>query len=114
MRLLHSVSFVFGALMACSSSSEITASSYDQQCASNSDCIAVAQGEDGCCGVSECPNAAINASAEAQYESDVASRKNCQAEIECPALACATYTAVCVNGMCRVGPEVPDGGSTHP
>jgi hypothetical protein len=51
----------------------IEASSYDQSCRSDSDCVAVSEG-DVCtpCGIG-CTNAAINAAGLARYKADVAS-----------------------------------------
>ena len=51
----------------------IEASNYDQSCTTDSDCIAIAEG-DVCtpCGIG-CTNAAINVAAHARYKADVAS-----------------------------------------
>jgi hypothetical protein len=50
----------------------IQASSYDQSCVTDKDCVSVAEG-DSCrlCGF-ECPGSAINADAQAKYQADIA------------------------------------------
>jgi hypothetical protein len=49
----------------------ILASSYDQSCEGDSDCVGVAQGN-ACWGFLGCPSAAINVGAQAQYSANVA------------------------------------------
>jgi hypothetical protein len=101
--------FVVLLLGACSSSGKndlIVASDYDQKCSQDSDCIAVAVGEDGCCGLAECDNAAINVSSDAQYQADVGTRREvCDPQVPCPAVICAPYSAVCSKGVCAVGAQ---------
>ena len=51
---------------------EIRASDYDQKCAADSDCVAIAQGDACLPCVRACTNAAINKSASPQYQADIA------------------------------------------
>ncbi len=106
----------------------IQASNYDQSCTTNSDCIAV--GEGNACYPCEiaCPSAAINASAKGKYLSDVAKTSagdltgvdcgcpaafnpccrggTCYADFQCQNPtpvgdeACAAAGGVCVSGGC--------------
>jgi hypothetical protein len=113
MRLI-SLTVSVALVAACSSSStnhEIVASDYDQACTKDSDCIAVAVGADGCCGL-PCPNAAINSSSNAQYEEDVATRREtCDPALPCIGVPCSKYAAICTKGLCSIGAaQAPDAG----
>jgi len=72
----------------------VDVSEYDQACALGEDCIAVVDG-DPCCG---CPNAAVNKSEAARYQSEVA---------DCPELCdldCGKAVVVsCQQGTCALG-----------
>jgi hypothetical protein len=86
------------------SSCSILASSYDQSCAHDSDCVAVYSGTT--CHACACENAAINVSAQGRYDSD---RSGVEVG-ECP---CPSPPAVgCVSGTCVVtgGIAVGDAG----
>lgn len=75
---------------------------YDKTCVGDSDCVAVYQGELGCCG-GGCPNAAIAATGYAQYLQDVAANQPvCNPAPPCAATpgACQTVTALCVGSLC--------------
>jgi len=77
----------------------IQASNYDQSCTTNSDCIAV--GEGNACYVCEieCTSAAINKSAESQYKADVAKTPAAEggALCGCP----AEFGPCCRGGTCH-------------
>jgi hypothetical protein len=86
----------------------ITASSYDQSCTIDSDCIAVAEG-DSCslCGFN-CPNAAINVGQYGKYLADIAYTP---ADISGQRQACSdvcrvTNAPCCVGGACQACPVV--------
>jgi hypothetical protein len=84
----------------------ISAKDYDQTCATDSDCVAVADGDmcGAVCGV--CPNAAVNAKVANQYSLDA----NAIACVNLnlgprPAIACSPCfqpMAVCVQGKCGI------------
>jgi hypothetical protein len=74
----------------------IQASSYDQSCNNDSDCVAVS--EDFCFIV--CPNAAINKSAFAQYQADVA-KITCGGVTSCGSIG----GPCCRNGSCQMGDQ---------
>jgi hypothetical protein len=80
----------------------IQASNYDQSCTTDSDCIGVGLGN-VCfkCDI-DCPNAAINRSAQAQYRTDVAHSPANDADCGCP-----TYPVgpCCIGGMCQFGSQ---------
>jgi len=76
----------------------IAASDYDQSCRSASDCVAVPSGD--FCGprCTNCPNAAININAEAQYESDLS--KVVSHPYLCP--CSSPPDPQCHNGICEI------------
>jgi hypothetical protein len=80
----------------------IQASNYDQSCTTDSDCIGVGLGN--VCFVCDvdCPNAAINRSAQAQYRTDVP--RFPASDVDC---GCPTYPVgpCCVGGMCQMGTQ---------
>jgi hypothetical protein len=80
----------------------IMASSYDQSCQGDSDCIAVEEGNFCDPGANNgCTNAAINKSAVAQYNADLAKTQAsvCFGLSGCP----AESGPCCQNGTCQVG-----------
>jgi hypothetical protein len=80
----------------------IQASNYDQSCASNSDCIAVGEGN-ACfsCLIVGCTNAAINVKAKPQYDADVAKTVAGQLASS-PFCGCPMSSGpCCVGGVCR-------------
>jgi hypothetical protein len=87
-------------LAACSGSEILSVSNYDTSCKQDSDCVAVFVGQYGCC---RCPNAAIDASDEAQYQADVAAAASQYGvcDVACPACPDAVVAA-CVAGKCGV------------
>jgi hypothetical protein len=64
----------------------IEAADYDQSCKTDSDCIAISEGNFACPGTPSCQNAAINKSAYAQYQADVAKTHaaSCVVLVACP------------------------------
>lgn len=88
-------------LASCSSSTcgSIQASDYDQSCSTRSDCVAVAEG-DSCKGLFcvDCANAAINVSAQAEYEAALQSIKGPTGICPCPEGA----TVTCDAGVCSL------------
>jgi hypothetical protein len=77
----------------------IQASNYDQTCTTDSDCVAVAEGN--FCFPPNCPSAAINVSATAQYNADVAMTN---AAICGGASSCPTFSGPCCRGgSCSLG-----------
>lgn len=72
----------------------ISASSYDQACKSDSDCVAVYQGS--ACSACYCPNAAINAAAVTKYRSDFAALDPTTGICSCPVIP----TPTCQAGVC--------------
>ncbi len=79
----------------------IKASNYDQSCASDSDCVAVTEGDFCVPGANVCPMATINKGALAQYQADVAKTQAavCGAFAGCPSLT----NPCCRRGMCQAG-----------
>jgi len=91
-------------LVSCSSTSSgpgcgsIQASDYDQSCSTASDCVGIAQG-DSCTGLfCNCTNAAINVSAQAEYEANLNSTVGKVLACPCPIGA----TAICDAGVCEL------------
>jgi hypothetical protein len=84
-------------LASCSTCGSIWASDYDQSCSAPSDCVAVAEG-DSCMGLFcvDCANAAINVSAEAEYETALENIKGPTGICPCPSGA----TVTCDAGVC--------------
>jgi hypothetical protein len=85
----------------------IEASNYDQSCTTDSDCVAVREGN--FCFPPICPSAAINVSAEARYNEDVAMTNAaiCGGIASCPSFA-GTF---CCAGSCRLSPCAADAGA---
>lgn len=81
----------------------VQASQYDQSCSASTDCVSVGEGNACLPGALDCPGAAINESAYAQYQSDVA--KTRAASCVTRTRPCvAKYRACCVNSSCVLGP----------
>ena len=94
------------ALAGCGSPAphSIAAADYDQTCQAVVDCVPVAEGTIGCCGLESCPNAAIRQDALAGYMSDLAARTpHCTPEPPCapPPVDCSGRVA-CTNGVCAL------------
>jgi len=86
--------------VACSGSSILNASDYDQSCSTSSDCVPVFQGDVACCG-GGCANAAINKGALAQYDADYSEAvKVCGVNASCLQFHCPAITAECQGGRC--------------
>jgi hypothetical protein len=84
----------------------IQAASYDQSCQTDSDCIAVAEGDFCIVGNPSCTSASISKSAYSRYQADV-SKTNvaiCRQESNCP----SHPGPCCRGGLCRVGTECSD------
>ncbi len=83
------------------SAQTILASNFDQSCKTDSDCIAVAEGNSCYACSLSCPNAAINRSALSTYQSDVAKaippEARCGGPVHCP----AAFPPCCRSGACR-------------
>jgi hypothetical protein len=124
MRPYHLLAGPLLLLLACSSASStsgggpttIKASDYNQTCQSNADCVLVNDGD--LCGCLACGSAAINHSAQAQFQADADQRKkSCSGPpTACPAIACAYAVAVCNAGICGIcrtpGCANADGGTS--
>jgi hypothetical protein len=100
---LASASTVLAILVACNAELDnpIEASSFDQSCSEDSDCVAVLEGTLGCCG-GDC--GAINKVANAQYEADltaITQSFDC-ADVSCPDTDCSFFPVTCVKGKCAV------------
>jgi hypothetical protein len=81
----------------------IQASSYDQSCKTDADCVAVSEGN-ACDLLPFCPNATISRAALAQYQSDLA--KTRLASCSSPWLAsCTPYIFCCQDGACLWGSQ---------
>ena len=79
----------------------VQASNYDQSCKTDGDCIAVAEGNGCDVGAFNCPNAAINKGAYAQYQSDVA--ETASALCRAPSGCGAGFGPCCRGGKCQMG-----------
>lgn len=80
----------------------IDTSRYSKACAGDADCVAVYQGQLGCCG-GGCPNTAIASTTYAQYIQDVqANTPVCNPQPPCAVTpgACGDIAALCVGGRC--------------
>jgi hypothetical protein len=78
------------------SSRPIKASNYDQSCKTDMDCVVINEGN-ACSGISNCGAAAINRSAYAQYQSDIANRP-CASVSSCGRTGAGPC---CRNGQCQ-------------
>ncbi len=99
------------------SCAEISASNYDQSCTTDSDCVLAGEGSSCSICMLNCPHAAINVNARAQYMSDIA---NTTAGISSNLPACQESCGIvvrppcCVRRKCQaddgecVLPDVPD------
>ena len=83
----------------------IQASSYDQSCTTDRDCVAVAEGNFCYPGAGDCANAAINMSAYAQYQADVS--KTRAASCFAPSGCGFEFGPCCVGGKCQMGSQCP-------
>ncbi len=94
--ILVGVGVVAASLLAsCSNCGSIQASDYDQSCSTASNCVVVSEG-DSCRGLfCNCGNAAINVSAQAEYNANLQSIGG-TALCPCPEGA----TATCDAGVC--------------
>jgi hypothetical protein len=84
----------------------IEASNYDQTCTADSDCVAVGEGNFCYAGSLNCQNsAAINKSAYAQYEADIAKTRgaSCFAPDNCT----LQFGPCCQSGTCQMGSQCP-------
>jgi hypothetical protein len=81
----------------------ILASTYDQSCTTDSDCIWVAEGNFCYPGETNCTTATISKSASAQYQADVA--KTRAASCYAPGNCGGDFGPCCVSGMCQVGSQ---------
>jgi hypothetical protein len=79
----------------------IQASSYDQSCKTDTDCVPISEGN-ACDLLPCCPNATISKSALAQYQSDLAKTRLGSCSIS-PTYGCncGTYNFCCLNGSCQ-------------
>jgi hypothetical protein len=84
----------------------VYATSYDQSCTTDSDCVAVVDGT-GCC-----PNSSVNVSVQAKYTADFQkSFAACGGEAQCVGLGgCANIGPCCVGGTCQMA----SGSCAHP
>lgn len=81
----------------CVPSTGIEAGDFDQSCDFDSDCVLINEGDPCECHV--CPDAAISAGAQTEYDNAIAAAM-CP-EIACPAIACADeFLPHCVDGSC--------------
>jgi hypothetical protein len=97
-------------LVACGAqlSPVIEASSFDQTCTKDTDCVAVLEGDLSCCG-GDC--GAIRKTANAEYEADLTAITNsfdCSG-VECPDLDCSFFPVTCTKGKCAVARCAQDG-----
>lgn len=81
----------------------IQASSYDQTCKTDADCVLVAEGNFCYPGATNCGTATISKSANGQYQADVA--KTRAASCYAPGNCGAEFAPCCVSGMCQVGSQ---------
>jgi hypothetical protein len=84
----------------------ITASSYDQSCQQDSDCVGISEGNACEACVVACPGvAAINVSALGRYQADIAATYGDHETATCNCPAAAGSTPCCIAGMCAPGPQ---------
>ena len=77
---------------------DLVASSYTTTCIADTDCTAVWLGN-ACTSTCFCPNASINASSKAKYQSDFDATNHENNVCTCPAFP----DPVCCNGTCALG-----------
>ena len=85
----------------------IEASSYDQSCTTDKDCVAVAEGNFCSPGAGNCGNAAISMNAYAQYQADVA--KTRAASCFAPGNCGSASGPCCSAGKCLLGSQCAPG-----
>jgi hypothetical protein len=83
----------------------IQASNYDQSCTTDTDCVAVAEGNFCYPGAGNCPNAAISKSANAQYQADTA--KTRAASCYAPGNCGTGPGPCCLGGTCSFSLQCP-------
>jgi hypothetical protein len=79
----------------------ISTSEFQRSCSVDSDCVPVYEGTLTCCGLGECPNAAINQLSYTAYKSSAASRKPTCDGVPCLAITITCKSAaICTGGTC--------------
>lgn len=79
----------------------ISTSEFQRSCSVDADCVPVYEGTLTCCGLGECPNAAINQSSFTAYKSTAAARKPTCDGVPCLAITILCKSAaVCTGGTC--------------
>ena len=79
----------------------ISTSEFQRSCSVDSDCVPVYEGTLTCCGLGECPNAAINQLSYTAYKSTAASRKPTCNGVPCLAITIICKSAaICTGGTC--------------
>ncbi len=107
---LVAVVSLFPAAQGCTSDATsctyVYATSYDQSCMTDSDCVAVVDGT-GCC-----PNSSVNVAVQAQYTADFKKAfAACGGAAQCGQLGgCANIGPCCVGGTCQIA----GGSCAHP
>ena len=88
----------------------ILAMSYDQSCAMDSDCIAIAEGNGACAGAFSCAhtNAAINKGDYARYKSDIAKTRAASCFV---LTSCLLFLPCCRAGTCHADLACPIGSA---
>jgi hypothetical protein len=84
----------------------IQASSYDQSCKTDTDCVPISEGN-ACDLLPCCPNATISKTALAQYQSDLAKTRLASCSTGNLGCNCATYNFCCQGGSCQWGCSSP-------
>ena len=90
---------------AAAAARSVTAADYPNTCTTVADCVAVYEGQLGCCGQG-CANATIRQDALAQYMADVGRREPICVPIP-PCIAppqCPDRRITCENGTCGLAP----------
>jgi hypothetical protein len=90
----------------------VRASDYDQSCTVDTDCVPVSEGNLCDPAASECPNAAISKSADAQYQAAAdKALASCHAQASCafpPGACCVAGNCHIATGQCTVADAAPD------
>jgi len=82
----------------------VSASSYDQTCKTNADCVAIGEGN-ACAGWSlHCSNAAISKIAQSQYQSDL-SKIGPTTDPTTICFCPAAFGPCCISGKCHADPS---------
>jgi len=93
--------------MACNGPTGVDSRDYDRGCTAASDCVPIVTDACGCA----CDTAAINVSAESQYEADFAAAKqNCGGGTGTCGVECPTYGTGCSDGVCVLTLPTLDAG----